>query len=78
MIIIPFPEPIDIAVHPNGTVWVTSMLYGAFAYDGGDWVQYGPEEGLPDLEGTFVEVAPDGSVYIGTRLGVTRITPDNN
>jgi hypothetical protein len=74
-IIIPFPEPNGIAVHPDGTVWVISSLYGAFAYDGSDWVQYGMEEGLPDLESSFVAVAPDGSVYIGTRLGVTRITP---
>jgi ligand-binding sensor domain-containing protein len=62
-------------VHPDGTVWVISSLYGAFAYDGSDWVQYGIEEGLPDLKSSFVAVAPDGSVYIGTRLGVTRITP---
>jgi len=72
-IIIPFPEPNDVAVHPDGTLWVTSSLYGAFSYDGDDWVQFGLDEGLPDLRSTFVAVAPDGSVYIGTHLGVTRI-----
>ncbi len=41
-------------------------------------MQYGIDEGLPDLESSFVEIGPDGSVYIGTRLGVTRIAPDNS
>ncbi len=74
--IIPFPEPNDVVVHPNGVVWVTSSLYGAFAYDGEEWVRYSTEQGLPDDEATFVEMAPDGSIYIGTRLGVTRISAE--
>lgn len=76
-VVIPFPEPNDVVVHPDGTVWVSSSLYGAFAYDGGEWVRYSAEEGLPDDEVTFVEMAPDGSIYIGTRLGVTRISAES-
>ncbi len=74
---IPFAEPNDVAVHPDGTVWVSSSLYGAFAYDGLEWRRYGVSEGLPSEEVTFVEIGPDGSVYIGTRLGVARVVPDN-
>ena len=46
-LVIPFPEAIDIAVHPDGTVWIGSQIYGVFAHDGTDWVRYGVAEGLP-------------------------------
>ncbi len=75
-IAMPFPEPIDIAVHPNGTVWVGSQVYGVFASDGEEWVRYGTAEGLPSEMVNFVEIGPDGSVYVGTSLGVARITTD--
>ncbi len=77
-LVVPFPEPNDLAVHPDGTLWVTSSLHGAFAYDGDEWVQYGVEDGLPDENANFVEIGPDGSVYIGTRLGVTRIEAESD
>jgi streptogramin lyase len=76
-LIAPFPEPNDLAVHPNRTVWVTSV-HGAFAYNGEEWVQYGVEDGLSDEGANFVEVGPDGSIYIGTRLGVTRISAESD
>lgn len=73
---IPFPEPIDVAVHPEGTVWVASTLYGAFAFDGDSWVRYSILEGLPTEGAWFVDVAPNGDVYVGTSLGIARITPE--
>lgn len=76
-LIAPFPEPNDLAVHPDGTVWVTSV-YGAFAYDGDQWVQYGVDAGLPDEDAACVEIGPDRSVYIGTNLGVTRIAAESD
>jgi hypothetical protein len=77
-VVIPFPEPNDVVVLADGTVWVSSSLYGAFAYDGEDWVRYSSEDGLPDDEVAFVEMAPDGSVYVGTRLGITRIAAESD
>ncbi len=74
-IALPFPGPADLAVHPNGTLWVASSPYGAFAYDGTDWVQY---ENLPDEQARLVEIGPDGSVYIGTRFGLTRSMPKSD
>ena len=71
------PRANDLPVHPNGTVWVTSV-HGAFAYNGEEWVQYGVEDGLSDEGANFVEVGPDGSIYIGTRLGVTRISAESD
>lgn len=73
------PAPIaqinDMAIHPDGTVYVTSTEYGLFAYDGTDWVQYGVEEGLPYGGVNFVEIAPDGSVWVGTSNGIAHLNP---
>jgi hypothetical protein len=75
-LVVPFAEPNDVAVHPDGTVWASSSLYGVFAYGGAEWIRYGTEEGLPSEEVSFVEIGPDGSIFVGTRLGVARITPN--
>jgi len=77
-LVVPFPEANDVAVHPDGTVWVSSSLYGLFSYDGVEWQRYGTGEGLPGEEVNFVEIGPDGSVYVGTRLGLARLMPDSD
>lgn len=75
-LVVPFSHVNDVAVHPNGTVWATSSLYGVFAYDGDQWRRYGTAEGLPSEGAYFVEIGPDGSVFVGTTLGLVRLTLD--
>jgi sugar lactone lactonase YvrE len=74
-IVLPFPEPNDLAIHPDGTVWISSSSYGVFTHEGGEWVRYSAD-GLPDEAVSFVEIGPDGAVYVGSRLGVTRISAE--
>lgn len=72
---VPFSEINDLAVHPDGTVWASSP-HGVFSYDGEEWTRYGMAEGMPVNQAEFVEIAPDGSVYAGTELGVVHIRSD--
>ena len=69
---VPFTEINDLAVHPDGTVWASSV-HGVFSYNGEEWTRYGMAEGMPVNEADFVEIAPDGSVYAGTELGLVNI-----
>jgi hypothetical protein len=69
---VPFSEINDLAVHPDGTLWASSP-HGVFSYNGEEWTRYGMAEGMPINGATFVEIAPDGSVYAGTELGLVNI-----
>lgn len=73
---VPFSEIYDLAVHPDGTVWASSP-HGVFSYAGEEWTRYGIAEGMPVNEAEFIEIAPDGSIYAGTELGVVHIRTDH-
>jgi streptogramin lyase len=72
---VPFAEISDLAVHPDGTLWVSS-IHGLFFYDGVGWTRYGIAEGMPANQVHSLEIAPDGSVYATTDRGVVRIRTD--
>jgi len=54
----------DIAVTPNGDVWMAGAGTALYRFDGEGWWRYGPEDGLP-TPGTTVCVAADqhGAVW---------------
>jgi hypothetical protein len=67
----------QIAVDADGTVWVAGEGVVALArFDGTTWWRYG-EMDSPSLRGrvSSLEPAPDGSVWVGTDQGLTRIDP---
>jgi hypothetical protein len=65
----------DIAFEGNGSVWVASD-YGISHYKGGQWIEsYTLADGLPSNRSYAIEVAPDGSIWVGGAGGVIRIIP---
>lgn len=69
---VPFAEINDLAVHPDGTIWASSV-HGVFSYDGEEWTRYGMAEGMPINATDFVEIGPDGAIYAGTTRGLVHI-----
>jgi len=60
----PYPDPVDLAVAPDGTVWVAADS-GVFAFDGAQWTT------RVEGHGHFaVDVAPDGTVWYTDAEGV--------
>ena len=66
----PTPDPVDLAVAPDGTVWVATDS-GVFSFDGAEWTT------RVEGHGHFaVDVAPDGTVWYTDADGVhTLSTP---
>ncbi len=66
----------DIAFEGNGSVWVVSGFYGISHYKGGQWIEsYTLADGMPSNRSYAIEVAPDGSIWVGGAGGVVRIIP---
>lgn len=58
------PWSFSIAVDSDGTVWASTMLFGALTFNG-EWGHFDGDDGLPsDVIGN-IAVAPDGSVWVG-------------
>ncbi|HUT04844.1 MAG TPA: two-component regulator propeller domain-containing protein, partial [bacterium] len=63
---LPFGEPTDMAVGAPGEVWVTDWNMAHRFQDGVLVHSYGPDDGLPAYTATYVDVAPDGRVWVGS------------
>jgi ligand-binding sensor domain-containing protein len=59
----------DIAVAPDGTVWVGTYQGGVSHFDGANWVTY-TGGGLPCDDVNGIAVAPNGVVWAGTSCGI--------
>jgi len=77
---------VDLAVAPDGTLWAAGyqrradeVVGSVFRFDGETWTTYTSDDGLPRMPRTgharlnSVEVAPDGTVWAGTDLGLARL-----
>lgn len=66
----------DIAFEGNGSVWVATEFSGINHYKGGQWIEnYTLAEGLPSYRTHAIEVAPDGSIWVGGGGGLVKIVP---
>ena len=66
-----------LAVAPDGSVWA-GTFYGAFHFDGDEWVQYTVEDGLASNTVNCIDVSDTGEVWIGTSQGLSKCTPDHS
>jgi len=75
----------DIAVDQNGTVWVTAdnglnAVRGTYTrgvgFDVSSWRIYSTSDGLPDNEINAVLTDPNGTTWVGTENGLSRINQD--
>jgi len=56
----------DVAVGSPGEVWITDGNLAHRFQDGVLVHSYGPDDGLPAYTATFVDVGPDGRVWVGS------------
>ncbi|MDX1436752.1 MAG: two-component regulator propeller domain-containing protein [Anaerolineales bacterium] len=61
----------DLAVAPDGGVWVSTTQGTAF-FDGRSWQAYSNQNGMPDNGVMTVEIGGDGSVWFGGENWVSR------
>lgn len=54
----------DIAVAPDGTLWIGFPDY-AYHFDGQEWTLYTENDGIPGGGVTAIAAAPDGTVWFG-------------
>ncbi len=66
------PYITDVAYSVNGDLWVSSLGGISVLRNGKKIDQYTPEEGLPTIEVQTIKQGPDGRMWVGTTLGVTR------
>ncbi len=57
---------------PKGDLWVGTRTHGAFQFDGKAWTRYGVRDGLVDDVILSILQTDDGSVWVGTRKGISR------
>ncbi len=61
-----------VALDSDGNAWLAG-LGGVTVYRNGCWVaSYTPKEGLPNAWATCVARAPDGRMWVGTKLGLVQ------
>jgi ligand-binding sensor domain-containing protein len=65
----------DIAVAPDGTLWVATEFSGVWHYDGAWRENYWLGDGLLSLRNYAVAIDPSGALWVGGRAGATRLTP---
>lgn len=62
----------DIVATRRLGLWVGTRAYGALRFDGQTWTRYGVEHGLADTYIESILEAEDGSLWVGTRKGISR------
>ncbi len=66
------PYTSDVAYTRNGDLWVGGFG-GITILNDGKWIgQITPEQGLPTIEVQTIKQGPDGRMWVGTSLGVSR------
>ena len=56
----------------RGDLWIGHRTFGAFHYDRGTWSRYDFRDGLPGNRIAAILQTDDGSIWIGTRDGISR------
>ncbi len=69
-------EFVSLAEDENGQIWAGTAEDGVFKFDEDTLAVYSLEAGLKEKYTYAVEIDPDGYVWVGHRLGLSRIDPD--
>ena len=56
---------------PEGDLWIGSLVYGLFRYDGRNWVRYSVRNGLADGSIMGILRGDDGNLWVKTEKGVS-------
>lgn len=64
----------SIAFGTDGLIWSTSDE-GVTYYDGERWREYTDNDGLADNNVSSIAITPDGKIWAGTALGLSRFEP---
>lgn len=67
--------PIDPCVGWCGPVEPVSEP-GVYRFDGTDWIRYTVDDGLASNDVLSIATAEDGTIWFGTRAGISRLIPD--
>ena len=66
-----------LTVAPDGTIWFGNSNRGlCHVFGDGTWRCFGERDGLPSNSIRRIVPAPDGSLWIGTDAGVSRLSPE--
>ncbi|HUU28640.1 MAG TPA: two-component regulator propeller domain-containing protein [archaeon] len=71
---LPSTWSIDMAVDSLGHLWAATNQ-GLHMWDGGKWITYGEEAGLPTLEIQAIETDAWGNLWMAGRAGVSSFNP---
>lgn len=66
-------QPRSISLDSTGAVWCGAYGAGAIRFDGTNWTQYLEENGLASSQVQSIVFAHDGSAWLGTSGGVSRL-----
>jgi len=63
----------------DGRLWlaIESVGLSSIDVDTGTVTQYGLDDGLPTLELLDIAAHPDGTIWVATAAGITRIVPES-
>ena len=73
---VPLEYLVSLTVAPDGGLWIGSDNDGLFRYDGAAWQQYTTADGLSDNSVHSIVMAPDGTVWVTTWYGASRLEGD--
>jgi ligand-binding sensor domain-containing protein len=63
----------DIEIDASGVKWIANEGCGLVRFDGQTWTTFGEEQGLARRFAKDLALAPDGSVWVATSNGVSRL-----
>jgi ligand-binding sensor domain-containing protein len=68
---------VPLAVDSENVLWVGVLGEGVFRYDGKSWTKFAPKGG-PVLNNVLsIAVGPDGALWFGTNVGISRYQPSD-